>query len=147
MALDRLGVAAERVEHPLHRLLAEPAGRLDALAEPGDDRLALELAQLAAVELGDEQSRGVGSDVDDRDAAHRATSSRCSRSELARESAPADSPPCLLGPLTRPGGASGGRRARPAGSQPPSPPSSHAWARWRSRRAAPRAGWGRRAAD
>ena len=48
--------------------------------------------------------------------------------------------------VTRPGAASGGRRARPAGCPPPCRPSSRACAPSRSRRAARRAGSARRAA-
>ena len=36
VALDRLAVLVEDVEHPLHRLVGEPAARVDALAEPRD---------------------------------------------------------------------------------------------------------------
>ena len=43
VALDRLRVAGERVEHAPLRRLAEAAGRVDALAEAGDDRAAVEL--------------------------------------------------------------------------------------------------------
>ncbi len=38
VALDRLGVRLERREHALLRRVAEPPARVDALAEPGDDR-------------------------------------------------------------------------------------------------------------
>ena len=68
VALDRLRVALERVEHAPLRRVAEPAGRVHALAEAGDDRAAVELLDAAGADVGDEQARRVRADVDDRDA-------------------------------------------------------------------------------
>ena len=67
--VDRGAVARQDVEHALHRRVAEPPGRVDALAEPRDGRLAVQLARHGAVaHVGDEQPRGVRPDVDDGDA-------------------------------------------------------------------------------
>ena len=51
-------------------LVAEAAGRVDALAQPRDDRLAGQLAERAVADLGHQQPRRVGADVDDRDPRH-----------------------------------------------------------------------------
>jgi hypothetical protein len=52
--VDHLAVAGDRLGHPVHRLVGEPAGGVDVLAEPGDDRAALELDHLAVLDLRDQ---------------------------------------------------------------------------------------------
>ncbi len=67
--VDELAEVPERVEDALHRRVREPAGRVDALAEPGHDRLAMKLRDSPVIgDVGDEQPRGVRPDVDDGDA-------------------------------------------------------------------------------
>ena len=67
--VDQRPVVVERVVDPLHRLAGEAAVGIDALAEPGDLRPALELGRHPILgELGDEQAGRVAADVDDGDA-------------------------------------------------------------------------------
>ena len=68
MGLDRLDVVVEDREHALLRLVAERARRVDALAEPRDDRAPIELGQRPAGDVGDQEPCRVGADVDDGDA-------------------------------------------------------------------------------
>jgi hypothetical protein len=66
---DLRRVALQRGEHAPLRLLAQPAGRLDALAQARDGRLPHALRdRVAGVHVGDQQARRVRADVDDRDA-------------------------------------------------------------------------------
>ena len=113
---DRRGVLGERCVHALARRLPEPAGGLDALAQPRDER--------APLDLGD---------------AGRSTSAISSRVEFEPMSTTATR-------VNSPGGASARRRAPPAGCRPRSRSCDGACARSRSRRGARRAGSARAAA-
>jgi hypothetical protein len=67
--VERLLVAPAGVEHTSDRLVAEPTGGVDALAESRHLGAPIQLAHEPAVlDLGDQQPRGVGTDVDDSDA-------------------------------------------------------------------------------
>ena len=65
--VDHLAVDRDRLRHPVHRLLREPAAGVHALPQPGDDRAPLELDNLPVLDLRHKQPRGVGADVDDGD--------------------------------------------------------------------------------
>jgi hypothetical protein len=67
--VDQLAVAGDRVEHALDRRRREPPAAVDALAEAGDGRAPLELADAPAVDLRDEQPGRVRAEVDDCDRA------------------------------------------------------------------------------
>ena len=66
--VDALPVVVDDRERPGDRRVAQPALRVDALAEPGHRRGALDLRERAVRDVRDEQPRGVGPDVDDGDA-------------------------------------------------------------------------------
>ena len=55
-------------QHALDRGVAQPPAAVDSLAEPRDGRAPLDLLDAAVADVGDQQPRGVGADVDDRDA-------------------------------------------------------------------------------
>jgi hypothetical protein len=80
--VDRRAVLGEDGDDALDRLGREPAAGVDALAEPGDDRAALELVDRAGrgVDVRDEQARRVRAEVDDRDARRAARAGRGQRS-------------------------------------------------------------------
>ena len=61
---DRRGVALRHGEHALPRVRPQPPAGLQAVTEPGDERLADDLAEATLrVDVGDEQPRRVGPDV------------------------------------------------------------------------------------
>ena len=65
--VDQCSVALERVEDPLHGFVGQPSRGVDALAKARHDRLAMQLRERAiGRHVGDQQPRGVGPDVDDR---------------------------------------------------------------------------------
>ena len=70
--VERALVAAQRVERALDGGRVEPAGGVDALAQPGDRVLAVErLAGCGPSPLADEQAGGVGPAVDGGQRGHR----------------------------------------------------------------------------
>ena len=68
--VDRLAVLGERREDALAGLRGERAAGVDAVAQPGDLRAARRAPRprRSRVDVGDQQPRGVGADVDDGDA-------------------------------------------------------------------------------
>ena len=70
--LGRAAVVGERVADARDRDGEEAAARVDALAEPRDARLAMELARDAVLDIGDEKACRVRPLVDRRDS-HRST--------------------------------------------------------------------------
>src|SRR3954471_13069380 len=67
LGVEALAVLRERRADAVHRLVGQAAGGVDALAQAGDDAVAVEDGHAVGGELGDEQARGVASDVDDAD--------------------------------------------------------------------------------
>jgi len=59
--LQQRAILGEHRGGPRDRFVAEPTAHVDALPEPGDLHVALELA---TVVTGDQQANGVGADVD-----------------------------------------------------------------------------------
>src|SRR5205814_2680790 len=66
--LDRLAVVRQRALDTRDRLVGQAAGRVDAVGQPRDARAALDLRRGAALDVGDQETRGVRADVHDRDA-------------------------------------------------------------------------------
>ncbi len=71
VGVDFAAVLGERREHPVDRGGGERPGRVDPLAEPRDGRAPHELGDPArGRDVGDEQPRRVGADVDDGHTSH-----------------------------------------------------------------------------
>ena len=84
--VEQLAVAGDGVDDALDGRVAEPSAGLEALAEPGDGGLPFDLGELAAVHVGDEQSRRVGAEVDHADARRgHATARYCRRPAFRAE--------------------------------------------------------------
>ena len=66
--VEQLAVAGHGVDDALDGRVAEPSAGLESLAEPGHGGLPFDLRELAAVHVGDEESRRVGAEVDHADA-------------------------------------------------------------------------------
>ncbi len=70
MVIHLGAIVGERLEHAADGLLGQRTSRIDPVAKAGDARAPEEFLDLAAgrIDVGDEQSGGVGSDVEDGDA-------------------------------------------------------------------------------
>ena len=65
--VDHFAIDGERVPHPVHRLVGQPARGIHALPEPGDGGALVELVELAGTQLRHEQPSGVRPEIDDTD--------------------------------------------------------------------------------
>jgi hypothetical protein len=123
--VDRGAVLREDGDDTLDRLGREAAAGVDALAQAGDDRAALELLDRAGrrVDVRDEQARRVRAEVDDRDARRAARAGRGQRSSgspvMPVSSSAVGPSPGLYGELSGPPGV-----PSPAPPATPAPPSS-----------------------
>jgi hypothetical protein len=123
--VDRGAVLREDGDDALDRLWREAAAGIDALAEAGDDRPALDLADRAGrrVDVRDEQARRVRAEVDDRDARRAARARRGQRSSgspvMPVSSSAVGPSPGSYGELSGPPGV-----PSPAPPATPAPPSS-----------------------
>ena len=63
-------VVREDIANARDRQRQEPATRVDAFAQPRYTCHALELADLSLLDIGDEQARGICSEIDRGDAGH-----------------------------------------------------------------------------
>ena len=66
--LELAAVVGEHVAHARHRQRQEPAPLVDALAEPRDRELALDLVDVAVVDVRHEQAGGIRAQIHDSDA-------------------------------------------------------------------------------